>query len=331
MSDLSKLLSDIRSNEDPADPMPSLGDSSSDGIVRSELFGVRRRLHARLAEELGGALYRQDLSPDRLREMVADRVKRLLNEEPTPMSADERDRLIADIEADVMGHGPIEELLKDPSVTEIMVNGPKSIYVERDGKIVKSNRRFADETHLRAVIDGIVARVGRRIDESSPMVDARLADGSRVNAIIHPLAVGGPFLTVRKFSAEPYSQRDLVGFGTMTAEAASFLEACTRGRLSMLITGGTGAGKTTTLNVTSSFIPPDERIVTIEDAVELRLAQPHVLQLEARPPNIEGAGEVTIRELVRNALRMRPDRIVVGEVRGGEALDMLQAMNTGHE
>lgn len=304
-------------------------DSST--AIRPELYDVRRRLHAKVAHELGSLLYQQDLAPERLSAELRDHLSRLLRQESTPMSAAERKSLIADIESDVMGHGPIEELLNDPEVTEIMVNGPFEIFVERSGKIFKTNRRFADAVHLRAVIDGIAARMGRRIDESSPMVDARLPDGSRINAVIAPIAIEGPFLTVRKFSTDPLTDEDFIRFGTMTRATAEFLEICVRGKLNVLISGGTGAGKTSTLNVLSSYIPGDERIVTVEDAVELRLNQPHVLQLEARPENIEGKGLVSIRDLVRNALRMRPDRIVVGEVRGAEALDMLQAMNTGHE
>ena len=304
---------------------------TSSEATRPELYEVRRRLHAKVAQELGSVLYQQDLDPDRLSAELQSHLQRMLRAETTPMSAAERKALISDIESDVMGHGPIDEFLKDPEVTEVMVNGPFEIWVERGGKIFRTNRRFADAIHLRAVIDGIAARIGRRIDESSPMVDARLADGSRVNAVIQPIAIGGPFLTIRKFSAEPMTDRDLIRYGTMTAATADFLRLCVLGKMNMLISGGTGAGKTSTLNVLSSYIPEDERIVTVEDAVEMRLEQPHVLQLESRPRNIEGKGEVSIRELVRNALRMRPDRIVVGEVRGGEALDMLQAMNTGHE
>jgi pilus assembly protein CpaF len=221
--------------------------------------------------------------------------------------------------------------VRDPEVTEIMANGWDSIYVERAGKLYWTGAKFHDDAQLRRTIDKIVAKIGRRIDESSPYCDARLPDGSRVNAIIPPLAVDGPALTIRKFSADPYQAEDLVGFGTMSRQTVELLEACVRGRINILVSGGTGAGKTTTLNVLSSFLPEDERIVTIEDAAELRLQQPHVVRLEYRPPNIEGRGEVTIRDLVRNSLRMRPDRIVVGEVRGGEALDMMQAMNTGHD
>jgi pilus assembly protein CpaF len=221
--------------------------------------------------------------------------------------------------------------VRDPNVTEIMVNGPDSIYIERAGKLYPTDARFVNDEQLRRTIDKIVARVGRRVDEASPYVDARLADGSRVNAIIPPLAIHGAAVTIRKFSADPYRAEDLIAFGTMDRTVASFLHSCVKGRINILVSGGTGAGKTTTLNVLSSFLPEDERIITIEDAAELRLQQPHVVSLEYRPPNIEGRGEVTIRDLVRNALRMRPDRIIVGEVRGGEALDMLQAMNTGHD
>jgi pilus assembly protein CpaF len=227
--------------------------------------------------------------------------------------------------------GPLEPFVRDPEVTEIMVNGWDTIYVERAGKLYWTGTKFHDEQQLRRTIDKIVAKVGRRVDESSPYVDARLPDGSRVNAIIPPLSLDGPTLTIRKFSADPYQADDLVEFGTMTSPVAKFLESCVRGRINIMVSGGTGAGKTTTLNVLSSFIPDDERILTIEDAAELKLQQPHVVRLEARPPNIEGKGQVSIRDLVRNSLRMRPDRIVVGEVRGAEALDMLQAMNTGHD
>jgi pilus assembly protein CpaF len=332
MTDLSKRLTDIR-RQAAIQPHPTLQPEVWKGgdAMRSELYELRRRLHARVAQELGTVLYQQNLDSERLSKLVIDHISRLLREEPTPMSAAERATLTDDLKADVLGHGPIEEFLQDPDVSEVMVNGPNEIHVERAGKLYKTNRRFVDENHLRGVIDAIVARVGRRIDEASPMVDARLPDGSRVNAIIHPLAINGPFLTIRKFSREPFTDVDLIQFGTLTASVTEFLQQCVKGKLNMVISGGTGAGKTSTLNVLSSYIPPDERIITVEDAVELRLNQPHVLQLESRPPNIEGKGQVTIRDLVRNALRMRPDRIVVGEVRGAEALDMLQAMNTGHE
>ncbi len=230
-----------------------------------------------------------------------------------------------------MGYGPVTEFLNDREITEIMVNNPHKIYIEKFGKIYPTNKAFLDEAHLLRIIDKIVSRIGRRIDESVPYVDARLPDGSRVNVIIHPLAINGPIMTIRKFSAEPFTIEDLIEFGTTTKQAATFLEACVKGRINIISSGGTGTGKTTTLNVLSAFVPNDERIVTIEDAAELQLNQDHVLRLESRPPNIENEGEVTIRDLVRNSLRMRPDRIIVGEVRGGEALDMLQAMNTGHD
>ena len=243
----------------------------------------------------------------------------------------ERQQLVQSVTDDVLGYGPIDPLLRDESITEVMVNGPDRVYVERSGRLVMSDVKFVDETHLRRIIDKIVSQVGRRVDEANPMVDARLPDGSRVNVIVHPLSIGGPFMTIRKFAIDPYKVDDLINFGTWTPQTAHFINLCVRGRLNIVVSGGTGTGKTTLLNVVSSFIPDDERIVTVEDAKELQLNQDHVLPLEARPPNIEGKGQVAIRDLVRNALRMRPDRIVVGEVRGGEALDMLQAMNTGHD
>ncbi len=292
---------------------------------------IKRRLHYRLIDELGSELDRLADDDAAMRQRLEQMLSTMLQEERTPLSLIDRDEIRTDVIDNIVGFGPIEALLHDPEVTEIMVNNPETVYVERGGKIYATNQRFIDNAHLLRIIDKIVSRVGRRIDESVPMVDARLPDGSRVNAIIHPLAINGPMLTVRKFAKEPFTARDLIGFGTMTEHIAEFLQACVQGRLNILISGGTGTGKTTTLNVVSEFLPGDERIVTIEDAAELRLRQQHVLRLEARPPNIEGKGQVTIRDLVRNSLRMRPDRIVVGEVRGGEALDMLQAMNTGHE
>ena len=292
---------------------------------------LRQKVHQYVIEQLGPILTDQRLSDTDLRRRVHEELQRALAEETVALSAAERAQLIQDVSDDVLGYGPIDRFLKDPTVTEVMVNGADHIYVERRGRIEKTKVSFVDEGHLRRIIDKIVAEVGRRIDESTPMVDARLPDGSRVNAVVHPVAIGGPFLTVRKFSREPFTIADLIKFETLTAPVAHFLDACVRGRMNVVISGGTGSGKTTLLNVMSSFIPSDERIVTVEDAKELRLLQEHVCSMESRPANIEGEGEVRIRDLVRNALRMRPDRIVVGEVRGAEALDMLQAMNTGHD
>jgi len=292
---------------------------------------LRQKIHHHLIEELGPVLYDKRLSEDDLRRRVQDQLQSALAKERAPLSAADKAQLIQDVSDDILGYGPIDRFLKDVSVSEVMVNGPDRVYIERSGRLEQTDTTFVDEGHLRRIIDKIVGIVGRRIDEATPLVDARLLDGSRVNAVIHPLAIGGPFLTIRKFSADPFTVDDLIGFGTMTPQVAKFLQACVVGRLNVIVSGGTGTGKTTTLNVLSSFIPEDERIVTVEDAKELQLVQDHVLSLEARPPNIEGRGEITIRDLVRNTLRMRPDRIVVGECRGGEALDMLQAMNTGHD
>jgi pilus assembly protein CpaF len=292
---------------------------------------LRQRIHHSLIDELGPILYDSRLSEEDLRKKVHEQLHQALALERAPLSASDKAQLIQDVSDDILGYGPIDPLLRDDDVSEIMVNGPDSVYVERNGKLSKDPVTFVDEAHLRRIIDKIVGQVGRRIDESTPMCDARLPDGSRVNAIIHPLTIGGPFLTIRKFKADPLQVDDLIRFGTLDANAARFLQACVVGRLNTIVSGGTGTGKTTTLNVMSSFIPETERIVTVEDAKELQLHQDHVLCLETRPPNIEGRGAVTIRDLVKNSLRMRPDRIVVGECRGGEALDMLQAMNTGHD
>jgi len=266
-----------------------------------------------------------------LRRRVEELVEEKLRSEKLPFSRQMRNRLVSDMADEILGFGPIEPLLRDPTVTEVMVNRPDQVYCERFGKLELTDIQFRDLQHIRHVIDKIVTPLGRRVDESSPMVDARLPDGSRVNAIISPLSLNGPVLTIRKFSVDPYTVEDLIGFGTLTQGMAAFLAACVKIKLNVLVSGGSGAGKTTLLNVLSSFIPEGERVVTVEDAAELKLHQPHVVRLESRPPNIEGKGEIKIRDLVRNCLRMRPDRIVVGEVRGGEALDMLQAMNTGHE
>lgn len=297
----------------------------------SALDELRQKIHQYLIQELGPLLYDRRLTEADLRRNVHEQLQQALAQERMPLSAAERAQLIQDVSDDVLGYGPIDRFLRDDEVTEIMVNGPESVYIEQRGRITRTDVTFVDETHLRRIVDKIVAQVGRRVDESTPMVDARLPDGSRVNVVVQPLSIGGPFLTIRKFSADPYGVDDLINFGTFSPQAAYFLDACVQGRLNVVISGGTGSGKTTLLNVLSSFIPSDERIITVEDAKELQLKQDHVLPLEARPANIEGRGEVKIRDLVRNTLRMRPDRIVVGEVRGGEALDMLQAMNTGHD
>ncbi len=309
----------------------SLADRLAKAQQRDRISEVRARVQERLVEVLGPRLYDSTLSDTELEGLVHQRLRELLDEEEAPLSAQEKLLVVRQIGDSVLGLGPLEPFVRDPEVTEIMVNGWDTIYVERAGKLYWTGTKFHDEQQLRRTIDKIVAKVGRRVDEASPYVDARLPDGSRVNAIIQPLAIDGPSLTIRKFSSDPYGAEDLVEFGTFTSPVAKFLEACVRGRVNIMVSGGTGAGKTTTLNVLSSFIPDDERIITIEDAAELKLQQPHVVRLESRPPNIEGRGAVTIRDLVRNALRMRPDRIVIGECRGPEALDMLQAMNTGHD
>jgi pilus assembly protein CpaF len=309
----------------------SLADRLAKSQQRDRITEVRTRVQERLVEVLGPRLYDSTMSDTELEGLVHQRLRELLDDEEISLSAQEKLLIVRQIGDSVLGLGPLEPFVRDSDVTEIMVNGWDTIYVERAGKLYWTGTKFHDEHQLRRTIDKIVAKVGRRVDESSPYVDARLPDGSRVNAIVPPLAIDGPSLTIRKFAADPYQVEDLVGFGTFTNPVARFLDACVRGRTNILVSGGTGAGKTTTLNVLSSFIPDDERIITIEDAAELRLQQPHIVRLESRPPNIEGRGEVSIRDLVRNALRMRPDRIVVGEVRGGEALDMLQAMNTGHD
>ena len=292
---------------------------------------IKRDLHKRLVDELSNELDAEEADDVALRLTIESKLHTMLDEETAPLSAADRREIVTDVLNNVLGYGPIQEFLDDPSVTEVMVNNPTSIYVERNGRIHFTEARFLDEAHLRRIIDKIVGQVGRRIDEASPMVDARLPDGSRVNAVVHPLAINGPMLTIRKFSHDPYQIDDLIRFGTLNERTAMLLDACVRGRMNILISGGTGTGKTTLLNVVSQFIPGDERIVTVEDAAELRLHQAHVLRLEARPSNLEGKGQITIRDLVRNTLRMRPDRIIVGETRGSEALDMLQAMNTGHD
>jgi len=304
-------------------------DTSDRGDALSELRG---RLHFKVVEELGPSLYDRGMSDAELRLRVLEMLEWAVDQEQGfPLTSSDRRALLNEIASDVLGYGPIDPLLNDPDITEVMANGPYDVYFEKSGRILKSEVRFVDDTHLRRIIDKIVGQIGRRVDEATPMVDARLPDGSRVNAIIAPLAIGGPFLTIRKFAVDPYQEADLINFGTITQRVSDFLRACVRGRLNILISGGTGSGKTTTLNVMSSYIPGDERIITVEDAAELQLHQEHVLTLESRPANIEGQGAVAIRDLVKNTLRMRPDRIVVGEVRDAAALDMLQAMNTGHD
>ena len=309
----------------------SLADRLAKAQQKDRISEIRIHVQERLVEVLGPRLYDASMSDTELEGLVHQRLRELLDEEEPGLSAQEKLLIVRQIGDSVLGLGPLEPFIRDPDVTDVLVNGWDQIYVERGGKLYWTGSKFHDEAQLRRTIDKIVAKIGRRIDESSPYCDARLPDGSRVNAIIPPLAIDGPALSIRKFSADPYGAEDLISFGTLTRPVVDLLEACVRGRLNMLVSGGTGAGKTTTLNVLSSFLPDDERIITIEDAAELRLQQPHVVRLEYRPPNIEGKGEVTIRDLVRNALRMRPDRIVVGEVRGAETLDMMQAMNTGHD
>jgi pilus assembly protein CpaF len=293
--------------------------------------GIKRSVHTALLDTLGPSLYDARMDEKELELRVRQTLAAVVASEETLLSTADRTRITNEVADEILGYGPLEPFLRDRDVTEIMVNGPTQIYVERGGKLFPVPAAFSDEQHLRRTIDKIVGRVGRRVDEASPMVDARLPDGSRVNAVINPVALDGAMLTIRKFATDPFQVKDLISFGTMSHPVASLLAACVAGRLNILISGGTGSGKTTTLNVVSSFIPENERIVTIEDAAELQLHQEHVVRLESRPSNIEGRGEIAARDLVRNALRMRPDRIIVGEVRDGAALDMLQAMNTGHD
>ena len=306
------------------------GSGNADENGRDPLAEVRDRVHWSLIEELGPQLAATDVDPEVLRERVRTEIRTRLAAE-RGLSLGDRDQLVTEITDDVLGHGPLERLLADESVTEVMVNGPHDVWIERSGRLSHTHIRFADDAHLRRIINKIVGTIGRRVDESSPMVDARLPDGSRVNAVLPPVSLTGPLMTIRKFGRERMAINDLIRIGTLTPESVEFLNACLRAELNILISGGTGSGKTTMLNALSAAIPDEDRIVTIEDAAELKLQQRHVLRLEARPPNIEGEGEVKIRDLVRNSLRMRPDRIIVGEVRGAEALDMLQAMNTGHD
>jgi pilus assembly protein CpaF len=308
---------------------PSTGRLATQGPVRESFRDVKFRIQSRVIQDLDPKL---DLSNQvEVRRQIEEIFGKVIDEEGLALTRAERVRMLEQITDEIIGLGPLEPLLRDESITEVMVNGPRQVYIERSGKLELTNVVFQNDDHVMRIIDRIIAPIGRRVDESSPMVDARLTDGSRVNAIIPPLSLVGPVITIRKFSASPFTVDDLIRFGTATADMFDFLQACVEARLNIFVSGGTGSGKTTTLNVLSSFIPNDERIVTIEDAAELQLRQEHVVTLESRPPNIEGKGAIPIRELVRNALRMRPDRIIVGECRSGEALDMLQAMNTGHD
>lgn len=315
----------------PRDSDPS---GAEDAVRSTSLSKLEKdwklKIHERLLNVLDLSLI-ATIDEEMAREQIRNTGRRLLEEESAPLNVEQRERIIEFIEDEVMGLGPLEPLLADKKVADILVNGFDQVYVERRGRLELTDVRFNDDQHLMNIIDRIVSGIGRRVDESSPMVDARLADGSRVNAIIPPLAIDGPMMSIRRFSVERLGMEDLIAYGSISEAAAQTLKAVVKGRLNVLISGGTGAGKTTLLNVMSGFIPQNERIVTIEDSAELQLQQPHVVRLETRPPNIEGKGEVTARDLVRNSLRMRPDRIVVGEVRGQEALDMLQAMNTGHD
>jgi pilus assembly protein CpaF len=300
------------------------------GIGYAAYQALKVGVHQKLLDRVDLAAM-ESLTEDRLKEEIAVLVARLLSEDAVLVNDAERAMLVRDIQHEMLGLGPLEPLLADPTISDILVNSHSQVYVERRGKLESTDVRFADDAHLMKIIDKIVSRVGRRIDESSPMVDARLPDGSRVNAIIPPVALDGPVVSIRRFAVIPLKIEDLLSYKTLTPEMASILQGLSKAKVNMLISGGTGSGKTTMLNILSCYIPTSERIVTIEDAAELQLQQPHVVRLETRPPNIEGKGEVTQRSLVKNALRMRPDRIILGEVRGAEAVDMLQAMNTGHE
>ncbi|MDQ3977956.1 MAG: CpaF family protein, partial [Actinomycetota bacterium] len=336
---LSDKLAALEEQDQAAAAKARLGDSARRRPVQQQDAKAKRssatwqaskmKVRELVLDELGPKV--SGMSGDTLAVEVKAALDRIIQREDVRVSPRERRAFVQEMIADTLGYGPLDPLLQDPSITEVMCNAYDDIWVERDGKLHHTGAVFSDDRQYRHVIEKIVAGVGRRIDESSPMVDARLPDGSRVNAIVPPLAIHGPVLTIRKFAADPYTVKDLINFGTFTLDLSVVMEACVRGKLNILVSGGTGTGKTTNLNVLSSFIPEGERIITIEDAAELQLQQPHVVNLEARPPNAEGAGEVKIRDLVRNALRMRPDRIIVGEVRGAEALDMLSAMNTGHE
>ncbi len=327
---LLKRLQDkqIYVEEQPNDRAIKQGDHKEMMIKEDPFIALKEQIHERILDDLGSEDLDSDINKD---EEIEKIIEEMLLEEEEPLTRQEREKITNDILAEIKGFGPIDTLLNDEEVSEVMVNSVKQVYVEKNGKIERTPVQFRDDDHIMRIIEKIVSPLGRRIDESSPMVDARLPDGSRVNAIIPPLAIKGPTITIRKFAKDPFEISDLIRFGTLTEQMARYLEAAVESRLNIVVSGGTGSGKTTTLNVLSSFIPSNERIITIEDAAELQLRQDHVIALETRPPNIEGKGVITIRDLVKNSLRMRPDRIVVGEVRSGEALDMLQAMNTGHD
>jgi pilus assembly protein CpaF len=299
------------------------------GEYSSDAFHIRDRIQQKLLSEADGEI--SVVHVPQMNQLIERYFNQILQEENRLYNMQVRTNLLNWVRSDILGYGPLEPLLNEPSITEVMVNGSQAVYVERYGKIEITDVKFEDNEHVMRIIDRIVAPLGRRVDEASPMVDARLPNGYRVNATIGPLSLDGPLLTIRKFAQTPYTAQDLIAIGTLSSDLVEFLSACVESRINLIISGGTGTGKTTLLNVVSAFIPSTERIITIEDTAELQLKQAHVLRLEKRPPNVEGEGEVTIRQLVINALRMRPDRIIVGEARGGEALDMLQAMNTGHD
>lgn len=319
-----------QNKESGSESTPTMVLADRNPVENQSYQELKTRIHQKMLDRVDLAVM-ESLPAERLMDEIKSLVEQLLIEENTPINLTEKGRLVADIQNEVLGLGPLEPLLADPSISDILVNTYSQVYVERQGRLEQTDVHFADNRHLMKIIDRIVSRVGRRVDESSPMVDARLSDGSRVNAIIPPLALDGPLLSIRRFSVVPLRMVDLIQKKSLTQAMGEVIAGLVKSKCNILISGGTGSGKTTLLNIMSSFIPASERVVTIEDAAELQLQQPHVVRLETRPPNVEGKGEVTQRALVRNSLRMRPDRIIVGEVRGAEALDMLQAMNTGHE
>jgi pilus assembly protein CpaF len=329
MSRLQQGLSKL-SAINPSSRGPGLSQSTMGGVPNAKNHDdLKRQIHAKLVERLDFTRVK-DLNSEALRRDIRRVIEHLCDTENPLLNRMEREKLIEEILDETLGFGPLEPMLKDPTISDILVNGPKNVFVERRGKLEKSEIQFRDNDHLLQIIDRIVSKVGRRVDETSPLVDARLPDGSRVNAVIPPIALDGASLSIRRFGSNPLKLEDLLNYKAFSPEMAMLLEACIKSRLNVIISGGTGCGKTTLLNTMSSFIPNDERLITIEDAAELQLQQEHIVRLETRPPNIEGKGAVTTRDLVRNALRMRPERIIIGECRGGEALDMLQAMNTGH-